>query len=392
MIKSINLYAAEAGGYFKNFSYMIYPQKDFSGFPDRPLGSVKNRMRINFLHATNIVDFSLQADLYSLIQDEFLYENTATITDTDIFEYRISDPDKRLYPGDKDDLRSFALYYNLDRLNISFDAGFSDIILGRQAIAWGAARVVNPTDLFAPYTFSDIDTEDRAGVDALRIRIPTGLFSEIDCGYVCGKGCLFEDSAVYLRSRLYYKNTDITPLAVAFRENLLLGLNMAGAIGRAGVWMETGYVLSDVFKDTDSSSDYFRMTVGGDYNISSGLYGFIEYHYSGPGENDPEDYIKNVSNTSFQQGGVYLMAKHYLIPGINYQLAPLVTLTAQAMINLSDISLFITPSVEYNIAPNVYLSGGFFRGIGESPGNRGKMNSEFGSYPQIYYLSTGIYF
>ena len=53
-----------------------------------------------------------------------------------------------------------------------------------QAIAWGSAFVINPTDVIAPYVYNALDQEERYGVDALRVRVPTGALSETDLGYV----------------------------------------------------------------------------------------------------------------------------------------------------------------------------------------------------------------
>ena len=67
--------------------------------------------------------------------------------------------------------------------------------------------------------------------------------------------------------------------------------------------------------------------------------------------------------------------------------------------NLSDPSLFLMPSIEYNIAENIYLSGGAYLGFGRPielvfSENDVEMryNSEFGNYPDYYFTSFRIYF
>ena len=86
-------------------------------------------------------------------------------------------------------------YQNLDRAFLTFSPPSGDIYIGRQAIAFGAADVVNPTDVLAPYGFDSLDTENRPGVDALRYRIPFGGMGELDFGVVCGDGCSRAESA-----------------------------------------------------------------------------------------------------------------------------------------------------------------------------------------------------
>jgi len=84
---------------------------------------------------------------------------------------------------------------NLDRLYATVAAPHFDLYVGRQAIAWGSARAVNPTDIIAPFLYTEIDTEDRVGVDAARLRIPAGALGEIDAAYVGGEDLEWGQSA-----------------------------------------------------------------------------------------------------------------------------------------------------------------------------------------------------
>ena len=91
------------------------------------------------------------------------------------------------------------------------------------------------------------------------------------------------------------------------------------------------------------------------------------------------------------------MGRHYLIPGYTYQLSPLISISGLSLINVADPSLFISPRVEYNIASDVYVSGGAFVGIGKGPAAaQGEsplvLRSEFGGYPNIYFASFRYYF
>jgi hypothetical protein len=83
------------------------------------------------------------------------------------------------------------------------------------------------------------------------------------------------------------------------------------------------------------------------------------------------------------------------------QITPLLTASSEALLNLSDPSVFLAPSLEYNIAQNIYIAAGAYVGIGRRPefiiaadpgSNRVDFRSEFGSYPDTYYGSFRIYF
>lgn len=157
-------------------------------------------------------------------------------------------------------IRVFAIFQNLDRAMLSVKTEFADIFIGRQAIAWGSARGINPTDTIAPFTFEKLDTEVQIGVDAARMRIPIGFRGELDVGYVFGTDFKFELRAMYLRSEFYVVQTDVSILLLDFRENLLVGFDVARAIGGAGFWFESSLVFDNALNDVDiqKDSNYLR--------------------------------------------------------------------------------------------------------------------------------------
>ena len=389
--------ALSAGGYFKSHAFGFQPATpNNSGLQ----GLSTNRLR---LHASyrpkGWVGMDAAYDLIPRFQSSGLLANPLFFARIDPFSYRVADLDARLYPPEHDTVGSFALVQNLDRAMVTLRTQRADITVGRQPIAWGSARVINPTDVLAPFTFETLDTEDRIGVDAVRVRVPTGTLSEIDAGYVFGRHFRFENSAFYGRAKFNARKTDFSFLALGFRENLLAGADLAGSVAGAGVWIEAAYVFVDAFAGNSAAAKpgYLRATSGIDYNFSSKTYGFVEYHFNGAGASLPGDYAGRLLTPAYTEGSVYLMGRHYLIPGITYQLTPLVTLMGESLVNLLDPSIFLTPQAEYNVAPNVYLSAGAFIGIGRRPGiPRGEvpavLQSEFGSYPNIYFGSLRYYF
>jgi hypothetical protein len=397
------------GGYYKNFSVAY----DFPAY-ETPVGlvnylagvrgAVNNRIRLQArLALTEWLSFSTAYDLAPHIQDPSLFDEHIFLARMAPSGYRSTDLDKHLYPAPGDTVNSFALLQNLDRAFLTVTASRFDLYIGRQAIAWGYGHVINPTDVIAPYAYNDLDTEDRIGVDAVRIRVPVGFMGEIDAGYVFGNDFEFSQSALFLRGKFYTARTDFSVLLVGFKENLMVGLDLTRDVGGAGFWMEGAYVFVDALGEGRivEEVDYFRGSIGFDYSFWGDTYGFMEYHFNGAGSNHAEGYFDNLSSTAYAEGGVYLMGKHYLTPGVSHQLTPLITAAGEALINLSDPSVFLAPSLEYNIAQDVYLAAGAYVGIGRKPefiiaANTGTnsvdFRSEFGSYPDTYYSSFRIYF
>jgi hypothetical protein len=393
-------------GYYKSF-FVVFDPPEFRNpsalpLPDQSVaGSVNNRLRLScFYKPNNRFSFNVAYDISPRVQDSSLFGSSLTFAEIDPFGYRFSDLNTRLYPSQDEEVDSFAIFQNLDRAFATITTQRADIFIGRQAIAWGSARVINPTDIIAPFSYEELDVEDRIGVDAVRVRVPMGFMGEFDLGYIFGKDFKVEKSAFYVRNKFYALETDVSLLLLGFRENLLAGIDVARSIGGAGFWFESAYVFVDALDGYEAGKEhnYFRASIGLDYSFTEKTYGFIEYHFSEAGSREPENYLKNLSSPAFTEGAVYLMGEHYLAPGMTYQITPLITFTGQMLINVTDPSAFLAPQVEYNIAKNIYLSAGAFIGLGENPefvitnGPSPVFRSEFGGYPNIYYTSFRIYF
>jgi hypothetical protein len=396
--------ALELSGYYKNYgSVYDLPNHSLSNLVEDPpaLVWVTSRLRLQSrVGLGGFGSFNLAYDFAPRVEDALLsranlFQNRSTGNN-----YRAFDFDRRLYPKSGDSVGGFSILHNLDRVEFMFNAGRFDLFAGRQAIAWGSARTINPTDVVAPFGYTELDTEDRVGVDGIRLRTSFGFMGEIDAGYLFGDDFKFEQSAFFVRVKQYIARTDATVLIVGFRNNVLLGIDLARSLGGAGAWFESGYVLDDLLAEVRRTDyqNYFRATIGMDYSLTSTLYGFVEYHYNGPG-GKAEDSPANMLTTAYTDGGVYLMGQHYLIPGAAWQITPLLTFSCDAVTNLNDPSILLAPSLEYNVDDNVYLSAGAFFGIGRSmelDSSQGfydvRLRSEFGTYPDIYHTSFRVYF
>ena len=383
----------QISGYYKNFSTGLDPP-----LPDEPIiGAVNNRLRLNCGYTfTDALSFDLSYDFAPRIQDPSLFSEPPIAGDAGSLHYRAVDFDSTLYPDKNDPDGSFGLFQNLDRASVAYGADFGDITIGRQAIAWGSARVVNPTDVIAPYAYSQLDTEDRIGVDAIRIQIPIGVLGEFDTGYVFGENFAFEKSAFFLRSQLNAVETDFSISLLGFHEHLMAGFDIARGIAGAGFWLEAAYVYANAFdSENPHAENYLRASIGLDYSFEGRAYGFIEYHFSGAGAQEPVDYLDNLDRPAYTDGAVYLMGRHYLVPGLTLQITPLISLSGVVLSNVADPSVFPSLQVEYNFAQDIYLSAGGFIGIGKRPeteDDETQFKSEFGGYPTFFFSSFRIYF
>jgi hypothetical protein len=383
-------------GYFKTFLTAFHlPGIEYGNgtYHEPPMGAATNRLRLKLAFIPNgTISIHAAYDISPAIQDPALFQQDIFPAGITGDAYRFDDFPARIYPGTGEPVGSFALNHNLDRLFVTLKTKIGDIVIGRQAIAWGSAKLVNPTDVIAPFTFNELDVEERRGVDALRLRIPIGMMDELDFGVIAGPDFDMTKGAFFARGKFYILQTDLSILAMGFRQHLMFGLDIARSIGGAGFWLEAAVVLPHrLATDIDSKRpNYIRASTGLDYNFGGNLYAFFEFHHNGAGSNDPALYIDNFLTPAYTDGSVYLMAQNYLNLGATYQLHPLIPVTAILIFNLDDGSFTFAPSAEYNIAENIYLAAGAYISSGKSP--TPFPQSEFGLYPTMVYTAFRIYF
>ena len=370
-----------------------------------PLGAVHNRLRLKVSYTPSPwLAVHAAYDVSPRIQDPLFFRESIYFSTLSPPSYRAYDFDSRLYPAEGAEVESFGLFHNLDRLDVTFKTTFGDLILGRQAIAWGSARTVNPTDVVAPFAFNELDTEERRGVDAVRLRIPIGRMAELDLGIIAGHQWDMRQGAFYARGKFYLWNSDLSLLVLGFGDDLMLGFDLARSIGGAGYWLEAAYVIGGALRDPEGVggevSNYIRLSTGLDYSFSGSIYAFLEYHFNGAGRGESTEYSRLFSSNAYRYGSVYFVARHYLIGGVTWQISPLIPFTGSIITNLNDGSFILVPRIEYNLAENVYLAAGAFWGVGKGPELRPvepesaiySLRSEFGAYPRTLFTSFRIYF
>lgn len=310
------------------------------------------------------------------------------------YRFRINDIERRLVPADWSEDTRLSVLQNLDRASVRIRLPALTVTAGRQAVFWGVAKSISPTDFIAPFGYSETDTEYRSGVDALRINIPAGMLSEVDLGYLFGEDAALSRSGFWARGRFYVLRTDLSVLAGGFRQNLLLGGSINRTLGRGTGWLEAAFTRTGALSDSSSAGESFwSVSAGWDRSwFSSLLYAYLEYHFSSAGANGVPGYSSVLQSPALNGGGIYLLGKQYICPGISWNPHPLVTAKTGALISLTDGSAFISVSGEYSAGDNSLLEAGIYRGLGEGPDENGLPGSEFGSWPGEVFLRYGYYF
>ncbi|NKB68512.1 MAG: hypothetical protein GKR89_15735 [Candidatus Latescibacteria bacterium] len=384
------------GGYIKQFSLALAPPALGSTVPPWE-GTASHRLRLEIDWDHALWRAELAYDWTPRIQPAGAQANGFFLPRPAPLTYRVVDLDTHLYPANGSPQGTFSLGHNLDRALLIFSPAWGDIYLGRQAVAFGAARTINPTDVIAPFAYASLDKEERIGVDALRARLPLGDLSELDGGIILGDGLALDQSAAFLRLRLYGWQTDWVPTLVLFKENLLVGFDLARPLGGAGWWLESAYTWSNVLKKEAPDDTYLRLSTGFDYSFTPRLYGALEYHFSGAGAAAPEAYPSRLRHPAYTAGAAYLLGRHYLAPALVFQATPLLSFSGQLLLNTADSSLLLAPRLDYSFAQDVFLEAGAFWGRGQAHrldpvGLTLQTGSEFGLYPDSLFAAVRLYF
>lgn len=271
---------------------------------------------------------------------------------------------------------------NLDRFNLQLRMQQGDLTLGRQAITFGAARIINPSDIFLPFDLRLLNTEYRVGVDAVRFQRQLGELGELDLGWIFAES---NSDAVYLQGRGNFGSSDISGILMHFAGQTLAGAGLERALGNFGFWFEAAHSSGD--------SDYLRLSTGLDHAFSETVFGLVEYHYNGAGKDAPADYPETAGEVPYQAGGVFLLGEHYLLASVSAQPGPLVTLSLQAIANLSDRSSLLHFSSSWSLGDDLFLDAGLQLYNGRRFSRESEvLRSEYGDAPDQLYLSFRYYF
>ncbi|MDT8285796.1 MAG: hypothetical protein RQ748_01700 [Elusimicrobiales bacterium] len=381
-------------GYLKTYLYSVAPAA-VRGWPaaqaDGAYAASENKFRLKAYWDGG----RLKAEgAYELIFTARHPELAAVRPLTAGYGYRAGDTQARL-AGEADD--PSALIQNIDRAFITWSPPAFDLYAGRQPLAFGSGRAVNPTDILAPYPYGTIDTEERRGVDALRVKVPWGAMGEFDAGWLPGEDWARGGAAGFLRARGIGAGADIKVLSAVFRGNLMAGADIERHLGGAMLRAEAAQVWAGTFGERDPGDDFLRLTAGAEYNFSllDGTDAWLEYHYNGAGAGSPRDYASLSGRTAYREANVYLLGRHYLALGAGAALSPLVYAGAGVLVNLDDRSFYATPSMEWNAAENLYVSAGALLPSGPHArfdGAAAVPASEFGLYDRSLYASLRFYF
>jgi hypothetical protein len=295
--------------------------------------------------------------------------------------------------------------HGIDRLFLKFQSDWVELAVGRMALSWGTGRLFNPTDMWSPFSATEIDKDEKRGVDlvyaSLNLPLEMGLEAvyaplSFDDEYEIKN----EESAVGGRLRFNVGEYDFSAMGGYFNGDYVTGGDFSGYLWNAGFRGEGSYTFVD---PEDQERDYLRAVVSLDYGFAVAWNPYLlgEYFYNGLGEPDSDDYLERYSDASVARmamlGRSFNIGQNYLAMTGRIQPHALVTTNLTPIVNVNDGSFVTSMSVIYAVTDYADLIAGA-NVFGGGPGTEfGGLEIDFMEkihldVPDQYYLYLKAFF
>jgi len=229
------------------------------------------------------------------------------------------------------------------RLALWFGRENLQLIVGKQSLYWGVAKVFRPLDILNRTNYFEPGYE-RQGTNAILGYVSWASMTSLR-GIFAPKYD-FERSTVGMRFGTNFLGNDvgIDFLYRSAPKMAMLGGEITGE-AEVGYWIEFGYTFEDTV-------DFAKLSIGADYTFPFMIYTMLEFFYDESGADDPSeyDYLKIIS------GERQTFGKEYLYGSIGLVQNPLFKPSVNAIVNLNDRGLIIMPEIYRGIFENVDLT------------------------------------
>ncbi len=306
--------------------------------------------------------------------------------------------------GDAGDVRASA---HVDRAHFRIALERADITLGRQAITFGKTWFWNPLDLFLPFGSTQFDRDYKPGVDALRVDLPFGDFSGATLVGVPGRarpgappaggGDAWYRSALVARAHGNARGWDMAAQGGKILGGYQLGGAVAGELGRLELRGEAAWfaTLDETGAGAPAGSvvDSHLGAVAGAGRGFAGrdLQLQVEYFYNGGARGRLEERFALAA-----RGRLGHASRHLLGGLASGRIHPLVSASLALLWGVGDGSRLAQPGLVYAAADEVEVIAGALLARGRRPSGSTvadlRLRSEFGTWPDFYYLETKLYF
>ncbi|HOX46595.1 MAG TPA: hypothetical protein PK668_23550 [Myxococcota bacterium] len=304
---------------------------------------------------------------------------------------------------------------SLDRLAVRLSTAYFDLTLGRQAISFGKTYFWNPLDVFQGFDPRQFDRDYKPGVDAARLDVPLGDTAGLTLVGAFGRspsrdailldppgartrvveevGVDWYGSAVLLRAYATFWDWDFTLQGGKVYGGYQVAGGLAGELGPLEVRAEGGYHFAlDGPVELFPAPSHGSAVAGLGHTFDCSLSLQLEYLYNGAGA--PGELLTALLRVA--DGNALHLGTHLLGLSVSYELTGLVKGSLAFLVSASDGSSLLQPGLSASVSDEAELVAGALIAFGARPTGPSALQpglqSEFGTYPNFYYLEFKYYF
>ena len=238
-------------------------------------------------------------------------------------------------------------YLAVDRLTVEFQWKAADLRVGRQALNWGSAFAVNPTDPFPEVLLTE-PWRPRSGMNAARLDIPIGDVHGVQL--VAGSDDALLHPRLASRVTVNLLETDGS-LVGAWREEIgegIVGVDLKGTLG-VGFWFEG---VAHLPADGQPSEE---LAAGLDYSfpVLQSLIVTAQYYRNGSGATGAGSPSLFAEREPFRPA---FSGRDYLMASVASGLTPDLSLSALWVHNLNDGTAFLVPALSVVASDTIDVS------------------------------------
>jgi hypothetical protein len=316
--------------------------------------------------------------------------------------------DGSLHDGSGDPA-GWRLSHNLDRAVVRWTAPAFEVRAGRQAIGHGSARLLIAADLFTGFGPTALGVMYKRGVDALRVTVPLNEQHELEA-YAVAHDERWTAGMALLRWRGSFTGVVDVSVIAGYSHGLpTVAWDLSGDLGGSGWYLE-GSARHDpqgpqgkgvAGQELTERRWMARATLGLDHRFETGTRVNGELHVSSVGERDPDDYLLAAQRLPYAVGESFLLGVAYAALAVDHEISALWRGGLAGIVNLTDGSALIAPSLAWDVADEVTFAMGGFVGAGKRPTvwlpsggavDLGLPRSEFGSLGAVVYTDLRLAF
>ena len=249
--------------------------------------------------------------------------------------------------------------HRVDRLSVRVDLGASaDLIVGRQPVSWATTLFLTPADPFSPFDPADPFREYRAGVDAARLRVYRGAFTQFE---VVARVGARESVTVLGRVSSNLRGWDLGAWGGVVHDSPGAAAFLSGSVG---LWA----LRAEAAVREMGSGVAVRGAVGMDRTFAVAgrdLYLVVEVQRDGFGATSPAGLLAVAASRAFSRGEMQVLGREVGAVQLSYTLHPLVSLSGLVLGNLRDGSFIASPGLSWSASESVSVRAGAYFGVGE---------------------------